>query len=56
MMKLGKYKLGAVAAVAAMLAAGAAQANLVLVAPVNFGGTGLGSVNTILTIQSPGNT
>jgi hypothetical protein len=32
----------------------AANAQLVLDAPVDFGGTGLGAVNTVLTIQSPG--
>lgn len=32
----------------------AANAQLVLDAPVDFQGTGLGSVNTVLTIQSPG--
>lgn len=45
--------LTAVAAVLAGLA-GPAQADLVLVGPENFQGTGLGSVNTILTIASPG--
>lgn len=34
------------------LTAGASHASLVLIAPENFGGTGLGSVNTILTIQN----
>src|SRR5512133_688241 len=34
--------------------AGAAQANLILASPENFSGTGLGSVNTILTIQDTG--
>ena len=33
---------------------GPANASLVLLSPANFGGTGLGAVNTILTIQSPG--
>jgi hypothetical protein len=32
------------------------SATLILVAPENFSGTGLGSVNTVLTIQSPGAT
>lgn len=54
-MKLRNTALAAAASVAALLAAGPAQANLTLVSPINFGGTGLGSVNTILTIQSPGN-
>ena len=41
-----------------LLALGAASANasLVLVSPENFNGTGLGAVNTILTISSPSNT
>ncbi|MEP7057823.1 MAG: PEP-CTERM sorting domain-containing protein [Caldimonas sp.] len=43
----------AVAAVAFSLPQ-VASANLVLVAPQDFAGTGLGSVNTVLTIQSPG--
>jgi len=37
------------------LCGSAANAQLVLTSPVDFQGTGLGSVNTILTIQSPGN-
>lgn len=42
---------------AALLALGAvsAQASLVLVGPEDFAGTGLGAVNTILTISSPAN-
>ncbi|HEY9240010.1 MAG TPA: PEP-CTERM sorting domain-containing protein [Burkholderiaceae bacterium] len=39
---------------ALLLGAGAAHAQLVLVAPEDFGGTGLGAVNTVLTITSPG--
>ncbi len=41
---------------ASLLALGgtAAHAQLVLVAPIDFQGSGLGSVNTILTISSPG--
>jgi hypothetical protein len=31
-----------------------AQANIILVSPIEQGGTGLGSVNTILTVQGPG--
>jgi hypothetical protein len=34
----------------------AAHAELVQLDPVDFGGTGLGAVNTILTIRSPGST
>lgn len=37
------------------LAAGAANASLVLVSPEDFSGTGLGATNTILTINSPAN-
>lgn len=40
---------------ALLLGAGAANAQLVLVAPEDFGGTGLGAVNTVLTITSPAN-
>ena len=43
-------------AAAAAMCAGAAHAQLVLTGPEDFEGTGLGSVNTVLTIQSPGNT
>jgi hypothetical protein len=44
-------------AVAAALAGAsiAAHASLTLIAPEDFSGTGLGNVNTILTLQSPGN-
>jgi hypothetical protein len=45
----------AFASIAAAVA-GPASASLVLVAPENFQGTGLGDVNTVLTIQSPGST
>ena len=38
------------------LAAASSHAELTLIAPENFGGTGLGAVNTILTIQSPNST
>ena len=45
------------AAAAVLLSiAGAARADLTLVAPENFQGSGLGSVNTVLTLQSPGST
>lgn len=54
-MKTRASALTAAAAVVAAFAAGPAQANLTLVAPVNFSGTGLGAVNTILTINSPAN-
>jgi hypothetical protein len=49
-------KLAALTAAATLaLAATAAQASLVLVGPQDFSGTGLGAVNTILTIESPAN-
>lgn len=38
-----------------LTAASASQASLILVQPENFSGTGLGSVNTVLTIQANGN-
>jgi hypothetical protein len=38
-----------------LTAASASQASLILVQPENFSGSGLGSVNTILTIQANGN-
>ncbi|CAG1014256.1 hypothetical protein BURC_00642 [Burkholderiaceae bacterium] len=53
-MKPFKTRIGELAgAVALMLGAASAQASLVLVEPQDFGGTGLGAVNTILTISSP---
>lgn len=46
----------ALAVTAAMtLGAGSAQASLVLLSPEDFSGTGLGAVNTVLTLQSPAN-
>jgi hypothetical protein len=45
----------AATAVLALSAAIPAHAMLVLQGPEDFQGTGLGSVNTILTLQSPGN-
>jgi hypothetical protein len=49
--------LAAVATVALLtVAASSAQASLVLISPQNFQGTGLGSVNTILTLGSPDST
>jgi hypothetical protein len=47
---------GAVAAALLALGSVSAQASLIPVAPENFQGTGLGAVNTILTITSPGST
>lgn len=43
------------AALAAALIGGAAQAQLVYLGPVDLNGTGLGAVSTLLTIQSPVN-
>jgi hypothetical protein len=50
-MELLKRTTVALAAVAT-LGTGVARADLVFVSPVTIGGTGLGAVNTILTIQS----
>jgi hypothetical protein len=41
-------------AAVATIGVGTAQANLVLVGPVTLGGTGLGAVNTVLTLSSFG--
>jgi len=49
-----RWPLAAVTA-ALLAGAGAANAQLVLVAPEDFGGSGLGAVNTVLTITSPAN-
>lgn len=51
--KRGRYARAGLAA-ALLAGAGAAQADLVLLGPVDMQGTGLGNVNTVLTIQSPG--
>ena len=54
-----KYAYYFVATMGVFFMAGAlntVSATLILVAPENFSGTGLGSVNTVLTIQSPGAT
>ena len=45
----------ALAAAVTVLASLPAHAMLVLVSPQDFDGTGLGAVNTLLTLQSPGN-
>jgi hypothetical protein len=56
-MKIHAKALSAVAAaVVALSTALPAQAMLVLQGPEDFEGTGLGAVNTILTLQSPANT
>jgi hypothetical protein len=52
-MKFLSIGMASVAAVAGLYA-GPASAMLVLQGPQNFQGTGLGAVNTVLTIQSPG--
>jgi len=55
---MSKIKTTASAALLALgmsLTGTGANAALILVAPENFGGSGLGSVNTILTINSPNN-
>ena len=51
-----RFKMSHVAAATLAFAGGAANASLTLSGPENFQGTGLGNVNTILTIQSPGST
>ena len=56
-MKIRKLKLlSSAAAVAMILAATNANATLEYLGPVDLTGTGLGNVNTLLTIQSPRNT
>ena len=55
---MSKIKTTASAALLALgmsLTGTGANAALILIAPENFSGTGLGSVNTILTINSPAN-
>ena len=48
------YKLASIALTAAALgfSVGSANASLVLLSPIDFGGSGLGAVNTILTLQN----
>jgi hypothetical protein len=43
------------AAVGLSVSSMAANASLILLSPVDFGGSGLGAVNTILTLQATGN-
>ncbi len=50
-----RSKLSLLAAGLLALGGTAAHAQLVLVSPIDFQGSGLGSVNTILTITSPAN-
>ena len=49
-----KFRLPLALAATALLASNA-YADLVSLGPIDFGGTGLGSVNTILTVTSPAN-
>jgi len=51
-----KHAIGLAVGAALGLAAASSHAELTLLSPENFSGTGLGSVNTILTIQSPAST
>ncbi len=51
-----KHNMRRLAAAAAVLGSVSAHASLVLVGPQDFDGTGLGAVNTILTIDSAGST
>ena len=54
-----KYAKHLVASMGVIFLAGAlntVSANLILLSPENFSGTGLGSVNTVLTMTSPGAT
>jgi len=53
-MELLKRTTVALAAVAT-LGVGTAHANLILIGPVTLGGTGLGTVSTVLTLTSSGN-
>lgn len=56
-MKTKKLKLlGSAGAIAMILATTNANATLEYLGPVDLSGTGLGNVNTLLTIQSPRNT
>ena len=50
------HKLKVIALASLALLCVQAQASLVLQGAQNFGGTGLGAANTILTLQSPGST
>jgi PEP-CTERM motif len=52
----GKHAVHAGLAAALLAGAGVAHADLVLLGQVDMQGTGLGNVNTLLTIQSPGST
>ena len=51
---MNKLLLKSVATAVCLLAASSSYASLVLVSPEVFQGTGLGTVNTILTIQNAG--
>ncbi|MBA2690232.1 MAG: PEP-CTERM sorting domain-containing protein, partial [Burkholderiales bacterium] len=52
--KIPKTYLRILAGAAALAYVTSSHASLILLAPQDFQGTGLGAVNTILTIQSPG--
>lgn len=56
MKSLQRNSLSIAALAATALISSNAYADLIQLGPQDFGGTGLGSVNTILTIQSPANT
>lgn len=55
MSKLSSTVLAAATVAGLALGASPVQASLILLGSEDFQGTGLGAVNTILTIQSPGN-
>lgn len=55
MKKLSSTAVAVAAVVGLTLGSLPVQASLILLGAENFQGTGLGAVNTILTIQSPGN-
>lgn len=50
-----RFRTSRLAGAALAIVGGAAHASLTLAGPEDFQGTGLGAVNTILTIQSPAN-
>ena len=54
-MKTGKILISVAASAVMALVSTSSYANLILLGETPISGTGLGAVNTILTIQSPGN-
>jgi len=54
--RIQKTRLSLAALAATALFSAGARADLTPLDPVDFSGTGLGAVNTVLTIQSPGST